>query len=173
VHIDEARAKQGMPNYLDEAMKTIPSLPLSDMRIDPRTGRRKIVLSDPKTRRFAIVENSLRGHDTPAWLLTSYGRLPSDTIGGVGEAPASPGPTPPGSERPSVPPAPKGTGGAPDTSVAPGGLGDPTYMGSGLGALQPLFDRATAEGDALKARRDDALQQAQPGAGRTMPVRRK
>lgn len=40
---------------------------------------------------------------------------------------------------------------------APRDRSGPVYMGSGLGALQPLFDRAAAEGDALQARRDEAL----------------
>jgi hypothetical protein len=76
-HADESRAAQGMPSYLDEAVKTNSSLPISETRLDPVTGRPgTIVLKDPNTRRFAIVERDMRGHETPAWLLTTYGRLP-------------------------------------------------------------------------------------------------
>jgi hypothetical protein len=59
----------------------------------------------------------------------------------------------------TAPPAPA----APDAGEAKPPA-PPTYMGSGLGALQPLFDRATAEGDALKARRDEALAAAKKAA---------
>jgi hypothetical protein len=76
-HADEARAAQGMPSYLDEAVKTISSLPVSEVRPNPVTGGPgKIILKDPNTRRFAIIERNMKGHETPAWLLTTYGRLP-------------------------------------------------------------------------------------------------
>jgi hypothetical protein len=47
------------------------------------------------------------------------GRPSPATSIGVGEAPASSGPAPPENGRPSAPPPPKGSGGAPDPSIAP------------------------------------------------------
>lgn len=65
-HIDAKRE-----GYLDEAIRKIPTLPLVDTIKGEKTGRvLGKVLSDGQRR--AVVSLDLRGHDVPAWLLTSY-----------------------------------------------------------------------------------------------------
>ena len=183
-----------------------------------------------------IVSHDLRGHDTPAWLLTSYERPSPATSSSVGEAPAGPGPAPPESGRPSVPLSPGRNLGVPGTSVKSGeppspnsgapdstmgraaaevnraprppatapaygrevrvavpgeegrtpaaGRTEPSFapaiadlepepeygpssviLGSGLGALDPLFWEAKAEGDALRLKRNAALEAAKRASG--------
>jgi hypothetical protein len=47
------------------------------------------------------------------------------------------------------------------SSVADKPPGGPTYLGSGFGALEPLFREAKAEGDRLRLARNEALKAAQ------------
>jgi hypothetical protein len=102
------------------------------------------------------------------WLLTAFDRTIPPSAKGRSFVPGAPreggetGPSPEGGRVPPSGPGPDS--GAPESSVAPGGLGDPTYMGPGLGALEPLFREAKAEGDALKKRRDEALAAAKLAA---------
>jgi hypothetical protein len=63
-HIDGKR-----PGYLDEAIKVIPSLSLVESESNPE---RKVLSDGQHPERRAIVSLNLRGHETPAWLLTSY-----------------------------------------------------------------------------------------------------
>jgi hypothetical protein len=96
------------------------------------------VLADGERR--AVVSHDLRGHETPAWLLTSYEGPSPATSSRIGETLAGSGPTPPESEPSSgslstgtsisVPgnpiaeaggPTSPPNSGAPDTSMRPGG----------------------------------------------------
>lgn len=84
--------------YLDEAVKIIPSLPVIETIKDPKSGRvLGKVLFDGKHR--AVISHDLRGHETPAWLLTSYERSAPATSSSVSGARKGAGPTPPATDR--------------------------------------------------------------------------
>ena len=107
------------------------------------------------------------------WLVTAFEKRPP-----TGESPAGPGsPTNrgggPGIAPPGGPSGPLAeASGAPGTNIAPEGgevnlpprperpseADTGVYLGSGLGALEPLFRESKAEGDALLARRRAAIE---------------
>jgi hypothetical protein len=135
-HIDAKR-----PGYLDEAIRTIPKLPVTEVISDPKTGRvLGKVLFDGKNR--AVVSHDLRGHETPAWLLTSYERTAPATSGSVGWAPLGSGPTPPETARPSVPLPTGRTLDVPGSTLTRGGETTPS---PNSGAPSSSITKPTAE----------------------------
>jgi broad specificity phosphatase PhoE len=159
-----------------------------------RESDNRIILASDDAQQRAVVRLDYDGV-AKRWLLSAYDKQTGRSTGETTDAPGSPGlgegtNAPP--DRPTIPPSPEGNGGAPDSSLGRGGGevnrrgpalgtapaeggppkavpipkgGEGVYYGSGLGALEPLFREAKAEGDALRLKRNAALEAAKKAQG--------
>lgn len=136
------------PGWLDANIENLSHWP-KDQEFRDKQGRVSAVrLNDGKGNRV-MVSRDWMGQPHPQWMITGYERSAPAASVGVRGTPEGAAPTPAATGRL-------------DSSVAdkPADRG-PTYMGSGLGALEPLFREAKAEGDRLREARSEALKAAQ------------
>jgi len=131
---------------LDDFAEMIPG-----MRVEENDGHTATLENE---RHEAAMRLDYDGN-TKQWLVTAYEKKPPAE--GYPVVSGSPQSAPQGDGHP---PSDGSSSSVTGTTEKPGGTG-PTYMGSGFGALEPLFREAKAEGDRLRS----ALRHPYDGAG--------
>lgn len=151
---------KGMPADRSVDAKTLTdrweTQPGEMMRLDPATGKVENVDTAKKPGIYFARHGETDGNDNAA--------VPAEVRHGVAEKPQAAEPRPAAAEMRTPPPA----GSAKEVSTPELANSEPprpdeskgVYFGSGLGALEPLFREAKAEGDRLRLERNKALQAA-------------